>query len=105
MTKTTEAKWRRMIAAQSKSGMTVREFAAAEGITAATLYWWRSKLRRDRRGTTKLVPVEVTERSPGMDRGAGANGFELQIDGSMTLRVPACFDEAELRRLIRALRC
>lgn len=53
MTKTTEAKWRRLIAAQSKSGMTVREFAAAEGITA----------------------------------------------------VPARFHEAELRRLIQALRC
>jgi len=101
MTKTTEAKWRRLIAAQSKSGLTVREFAAAEGITAATLYWWRSKLRRDR---TQLVPVEVVE--SGADHRSGASGsFEVQVDGSVTLRVPPGFDEAELRRLIRALRC
>jgi transposase-like protein len=105
MTKTTEAKWRRLIAAQSRSGLTVREFAAAEGIGAATLYWWRSKLRRDGREGTTLVPVEVIERSPQMERGAATDGFELQIDGAMTLRVPARFDEAELRRLIRALRC
>lgn len=105
MTKTTEAKWRRLISAQSKSGMTVREFAVAEGIAAATLYWWRSKLRRDRRDSAQLVPVEVIERSPELDRGTATDGFELQIDGTMTLRVPARFDEAELRRLIRALRC
>lgn len=104
MTKTTEAKWRRLIAAQSKSGLTVREFAAAEGITAATLYWWRSKLRRDGRGGTKLVPVEVVEHRADIET-AVLGGFELQVDGAMTLRVPTGFNEAELRRLIRALRC
>lgn len=105
MTKTTEAKWRRLIAAQSKSGLTVREFAAAEGIRAATLYWWRSKLRRDRRDVTKLVPVEVVERGSDLDSRGSTDGFELHVDGVMTLRVPTGFDEAELRRLIRALRC
>jgi transposase-like protein len=105
MTKTTEAKWRRLIAAQSKSGLTVREFAAAQGIAAATLYWWRSKLGRDHRGGAQLVPVEVIERPTELDSGAASGSFELRVDGSMTLRVPAGFDEAELRRLIRALRC
>lgn len=103
MTKTTEAKWRRLISAQSKSGLTVREFAAAEGISPATLYWWRSKLRRDDRGGTELVPVEVVE--PGATLDAAPLGFELQVDGAMTVRVPAGFDEVDLRRLIRALRC
>lgn len=105
MTKTTEARWRRLIAAQSKSGMTVREFAATEGIAASTLYWWRSKLRRNRRESPELVPVEVIEGSPERSPGTSSDGFELQIGGTMTLRVPASFDEAELRRLIRALRC
>lgn len=85
--------------------MTVRQFAKLRGITAATLYWWRSKLRRDRLGHAALVPVEVIERSPKPDRGAPSTAFELEIDGAMTLRVPASFDETELRRLIRALRC
>jgi transposase-like protein len=90
--------------AQSKSGLTVREFAAAEGIAAATLYWWRSKVRRDGRGDAELVPVEVVEHRADLDT-AALGGFELQVDGAMTLRVPPGFDEAELRRLIRALRC
>lgn len=104
MTKTTEAKWRRLIAAQSKSGLTVREFAAAEGVAAATLYWWRSKLRRGGRGGTELVPVDVVEDCADSDTPAHG-GFEVHVDGVMTLRVPAGFDEGELRRLIRALRC
>jgi hypothetical protein len=102
MTKTTEARWRRLITAQEKSGLTAREFAATQGMAAATLYWWRSKLRRD---GTKLVPVQVVEQRREVEAGSSFNSFELQVDGTMTLRVPAGFDEAELRRLIRALRC
>ena len=83
MTKTTEAKWRRLIAEQSRSGLTVREFAAAEGMAAATLYWWRSKLRGDNRGHTKLVPVEVVEHCADPDTPA-IGCFELQVDGVMT---------------------
>lgn len=103
MTKTTEAKWRRLITAQEKSGLTVREFAAARGITATTLYWWRSKLRRD---GAELVPVEVVEHDEVRDdHGTPAPCFELQVDNSISLRVPLGFDEAELRRLLRAIRC
>jgi transposase-like protein len=103
MTKTTEAKWRRLIAAQEESGLTVREFAAARGITATTLYWWRSKLRRD---GAELVPVEVVDHDEARDDdGTLAPWFELQVDSAMTLRVPPGFDEVELRRLLRAVRC
>jgi transposase-like protein len=103
MTKTTEAKWRRLIAAQERSGQTAREFAAARGIPVGTLYWWRSKLRRD---ATQLVPVDVIERDVVLDRRrSDSPTFELEVDHTMTLRIPANFDEAELRRLVRALRC
>jgi transposase-like protein len=105
MTKTTESKWRALIAAQGKSGLSVREFAGLHGLSPATLYWWRSKLRRDR---TLLVPVEVIE-EPDLDnagaRGRRVDSFELRIDDAMTLRIPSGFDECDLRRLIRSLRC
>ena len=102
MTKTTETKWRALIAAQSKSGLSVREFAGQRGLSAATMYWWRCRLRRDH---AQLVPVAVVEPRvlDGEDRHAAA--FELRVDDGMTLHIPAGFDEGELRRLIRALRC
>jgi hypothetical protein len=40
MTKTGEAKWRALIAAQEKSGLGVREFAEGRGLAPATMYWW-----------------------------------------------------------------
>jgi hypothetical protein len=92
MTKTAEDRWRGLIAAQEKSGLGVREFAASRGLAPATVYWWRCRLR-DR--PAALVPASGSPtREP----------FELSL-GSMTLRIPAGFDEHDLRRLVRALRC
>ena len=85
--------------------MTVRAFAESRGVTPTTLYWWRSRLGR-KRSSADLVPVEVVEHDIVVDteRGKGAD-FELHLDSGLTLRVPAGFDEGELRRLVRALRC
>jgi transposase-like protein len=105
MTKTTESKWRALIAEQERSGLTAKEFAERRGITATTLYWWRCRLRR-RRHPTELVPVEVVERDiVANPLGARAAVFDLELGDSLILRIPAGFDEAELRRLVRALRC
>ncbi len=99
MTTTAEAKWRALIAAQERSGQSVRAFAAARGFAAGTLYWWRSRLRD--RGED-LVRVAVVEREAADDPTSAS--FELQL-GDIMLRVPAGFDERELRRLLQALRC
>jgi hypothetical protein len=99
MTKTSEEKWRRLIAAQKKSGLGVREFAESRGLAPATMYWWRSRLR-DRAAT--LVPVAVVD--DGVQSGGTAAPFELTVD-SLTLRIPRGFAESDLRRLLQALRC
>lgn len=102
MTKTSEDKWRGLIAAQEKSGLSVREFATSQGLAPATMYWWRCRLR-DRPAV--LVPVAVVERDDSSVRGStGREPFELAL-GSMTLRIPPDFDEQDLRRIVRALRC
>jgi hypothetical protein len=104
MTKATESKWRALIAAQARSGMTVRAFAEARGIVTATMYWWRARLRRG--ANAELVPVEIVDNAiDTRRRDATPCSFELQVDASTTLRIQAGFDEAELRRLLRVLRC
>jgi hypothetical protein len=104
MTKTTEAKWRALIAEQERSGLTVRAFAEGRGITPTTMYWWRSRLGR--RAPADLVPVEVVEHDIVVDspRAVGAD-FEVRLGSGVALRVPTGFDEVELRRLVRALQC
>ena len=105
MTKTTESKWRDLIAEQERSGLTVRAFAECRGISAPTMYWWRCRLGRPRRAN-ELVPVEIVEDDVvGGSRGTFAPGFELQIADALILRIPTGFDEGELLRLVRALRC
>ena len=102
MTKTSEDKWRGLIAAQEKSGLSVREFAASHGLAPATMYWWRCRLR-DR--PTTLVPVAVVDRcDSAVSRSTTREAFELRI-GSWSLRIPAGFDEHDLQRIVRALQC
>ena len=99
MTKTTESKWRALIDEQEASALTVREFAAARGVAPSTMFWWRSKLRRDRRaGDTQLVPVDVVDGVA--DQSAG---MELVIRDGIVLRLPRGFDEADLRRVLAAV--
>ena len=103
MTKRSESQWRALIAEQEQGCLTVREFAELRGVTPTTLYWWRSELKR-RDG--RLVAVQVVDRAM-LDETADAvrPGFELAIGASMTLRIPSGFDDAELRRVVSALRC
>lgn len=102
MTKTSEDRWRALIAAQEKSGLSVRAFAASQGLAPATMYWWRCRLR-ERPAT--LVPVAIINRDDCPVRESTVREpFELVL-GSMTLRIPPDFDEQHLRRLVRALRC
>jgi len=105
MTKTTEAKWRSLILAQERSGLTARDFAESRGIAPTTMYWWRSRLGR-RRAAPELVPVEIVEHDVTVERrGPRSPHFELQIDDAMMLRIPAGFDADELRRIVQSLRC
>lgn len=103
MREATESKWRSLIAAQQRSGMTVRAFAELRGTVPATMYWWRAQLRRG--AAADLVPVEVVDGSEPASCGAEPCGFKLRVDALMTLKIPAGFDEAELLRLLRVLRC
>lgn len=95
------ARWRRLVAEQERSGLTPAEFAARRGFKAATLYWWRSRLKRADRSAPTIVPIAITE-STSTIRAARAD-FELELAGGRVLRVPRGFDEQELARLLAAL--
>ena len=113
----TEARWRRLIAEQERSGRSVREFAEEKGVSAWSLYGWRSRLgivrgpkRSERRAVrvhdatsdAELVAVDVV--------GGGSDGvveaqrlLEVEV-GDVRIRVPRGFDAEELGRLVSVLR-
>ena len=43
----TKIKWRRRVECWRASGQTADAFAAAHGLTASTLRWWASQLKRE----------------------------------------------------------
>ena len=96
-----EARWRTLIAAQERSGLSVAEFADRRGLKAATLYWWRSRLRRGERPEPRIVSVELFDSQAESVR--EARHFELELAGGRRLRVPQHFDADELARLIAVL--
>ena len=98
--KQTEARWRALVRDQESSGRSVKEFAEARGLSAATLYWWRSALSR-RAGSSRPRLAEV--RVLGSDTGRDSQPFELALPRGRYLRVPRDFDGESLSRLLRVL--
>jgi len=55
-----EAFWRRMIARQPDSGMSVRAWCSKHSVRESSFYWWRRQLARRDASAPSLVPVRVT---------------------------------------------
>jgi len=122
----TEEFYRQLLADQSKSGLSLREFASKRGIPVGTLSFWRHELkRRDaERGKRKskskktakgtkprFLPVSfVTPPDPpameprpaGVSRPAG-QGYEIVLGPDRVLRLPSDFDGAQVAALVRAV--
>ena len=83
------------------SGQSLAAFARERGLETWRLYEARRKAggggpRRKRRHAVELAPVEVRAATP-------ASPLELALSSGHLLRIPAGFDEAELRRLLGVL--
>jgi hypothetical protein len=93
-----------------RSGLTTKEFARREGVSARTLTWWRWKLgEKAKRGTTirgsarkPKGPVGFVEvvRATAM---VATDAFEVEVAGGYRVRVPAQFDAEALERLLGVL--
>jgi len=73
----TKFTWRRRVASWRASGQTADAFAAAHGLTASTLRWWSSQLKREvvatpATATTPLVRMArvIRSRSSSTSRGS-----------------------------------
>ena len=94
-----EARWRAEIAAQARSGQTVRDYCAARGFKTATFYEWRRRLAVPVRPA--FVPVNVA-RPPAPARVEGT-GVELVLASGHRLRLSRGFDQEVLRAAVSAL--
>lgn len=88
--------WRDMIDRQGRSGWSVVDFCRREGVSTASFYNWRRRLREadgrsgkgGRRGRTAFVAVNVQAGTPEVrGDGFGAACIEIVLPGEVTIRV------------------
>ena len=90
------SEWAVLIREWARSGQPAEKFAAAHGVRASTLKWWRTQLKRGNRGRTasqpssgpRLVPVRVASDVDDVgDRRSPELAWELVAPTGHVLRV------------------
>lgn len=98
-----ERLWRKLVAGQSQSGVSIREWCDRHGVSEPSYYFWRRELARrqeQRQGASpQLVPVEVAP--PAI---ASCCDLEIELPGRILVRVgPGCNPDL-LRQALALLR-
>jgi Helix-turn-helix domain len=91
--------WAERIAAQRRSGMSVKQFCREQGLTECSFYGWRKRLQE--RGLVRFALVERSARR--QDRTTEAE-LELVMATGARLRIGRGVDAATLRTVLDALR-
>jgi len=103
--------WRKVLARRTRSGLTVPEFCAQEGLVATTYQHWRREIaRRDvprpaalskrwrRLPAPAFVPVKLAQ-----DGSGAMYPAEVLLPTGVTLRLAASIDRTMLTTLLAAL--
>lgn len=91
--------WAERIAAQQRSGISVKQFCQDRGLTQHCFYAWRKRLQQQ--GPVRFALVDRSERRP--ERTAETS-LELVLSTGERLRIGAGVDTATLRAVLAVLR-
>ena len=114
-----EASWRRRLQKHSRSGLTVREFCEANGVTESSFHHWKRELAR-RDGQTPVGRSRQSgtgTKSPKRNRSPVASllpvaigppatwnvPLEVSLPGGVTVRVSASCDPDTFRMVLKEL--
>jgi len=83
-----ESAWREIVARQEQSGLTVTAFSEREGLTTASLYGWRVRLRQQAAGKRTSPQISKSARAEKAPEefidlgaiGASRGRFEVRLD-------------------------
>jgi hypothetical protein len=105
---TRETRWRGLLTAQRKSGLSVRAFCAREHVTEPSFYAWRREIGV--RDGEKMRPAAVKRRTPAFvpvlmpTIAAGNDGhIVIELRGGRVLRVPPGLPAGRITELVRAV--
>lgn len=91
--------WAERIAAQQRSGISVKQFCKEQGLTECSFYCWRKRLQE--KGPVRFALVE---RSARRQERAAETVLELVLVTGERLRIGTGVDTATLRIVLDALR-
>ena len=91
--------WRERLAAQERSGLSVKQFCKERGLAACTFYAWRNRLRGEGPVRFALVERGAVGPEPAMEA-----SLELVLATGERLRIGAGVDATLLRTVLEALR-
>ena len=97
--KTKADEWAERIAAQRRSGISVKQFCKEQGLTEYSFYAWRKRLQE-----TGPVRFALVDRSPRRQERATEAALELVLATGERLRMGAGVDAATLRTVLDVLR-
>ena len=91
--------WAERIAAQQRSGITVKQFCKERGLTEYSFYAWRKRLQQ-----TGPVRFALVDRNPRRQVPTAEAALEVLLPTGERLRIGAGVDAATLRTVLDALR-
>jgi hypothetical protein len=91
--------WAERIAAQQRSGMTVKGFCREQGLTEYSFYTWRKRLEE-----SGPVRFALVDRSAHRQERTGEAALELVLGTGERLRIGTGVDAATLRTVLDVLR-
>ena len=91
--------WAERIAAQQRSGVSVKQFCKDQGLTECSFYAWRRRLQKKEPVRFALVDRGETRQEP-----VAEAALELVLTTGERLRIGAGVDSATLRTVLDALR-
>jgi hypothetical protein len=96
-----EAFWRKVLARQRESGLSVRFFCRREKVSEPSFYAWRRVVRQrdQQRARPAFVPLVVSEHQGG----DAAELITIDLCGGRVLRLPALIAAARLAELVHAI--
>src|SRR5258708_8525427 len=91
--------WAERIAAQQRSGISVKQFCKEQGVTEGSFYAWRKRLQKKEPVRFALVDRRATRREPATEA-----ALELVIATGERVRIGAGVDAATVRTVLEDVR-
>ena len=97
-----EAFWRKVVAGQAGSGLSVRAYCFRHGVKESAFYWWRAELARREAAVPQAAFVPVTVVAEETQRAEGGR-IEIVLSGERRVRVVGPVDRQMLSDVVAVL--